>query len=281
MTIAFLLFLFLFQSFGRDSHADESAITFPHQELHLSQQRVPKLMPHGSAKQRMPKLIPRGCLDEDDFCEEPTDYPDVRFIRKLLKNESSSAKAILFRRSKPQQQSRMRMRDLLDENETAVRSIYTSGDRAILEPTAGISTDVDYVDLVEESPVCDSAESFVYPRTARNLDNKWRFVINVPRDDDEDDDEYVQAVRVERCLRPGRRCNIDSVSGVETVCRQKYSLRRLLALSQEGYQYVDVFKFPSCCICYQKRDLTLGIPIQTADTEIDVRDEDSGNHSWW
>ena len=280
--IPVLLFCILVPSFGQDS-----AITFPDQEPRLPKQMLPKLRHETLAEQRTQKLIPRGCSNEDEFCEEPLDYPDLKFLRKLLKNETSGAKAILFGKSKPQFQSRMRMEDHLFEKdnhvEADVRSISTTEDRAILGQAAGISTDTDYVDLIEESPICEFSESFVYPRTARNLDNKWRFVINVPRGEegDEEEDEYVQAVRVERCLRQGRSCNIDSVSGVETVCRQKYSLRRLLALSQEGYQYVDVFKFPSCCVCYQKRDLTLGIPIQTSDTQIDLRDQDSKNHSWW
>ena len=116
-------------------------------------------------------------------------------------------------------------------------------------PTPAVT---DSINLVEESAVCDSRESYVYPRTARNLRKKWRFVINVPGDE-AGEDEYIQAVKVEKCLRPGRSCNIDSVTGSQTVCRQKYTFRRLLALSETGEQYIDSFKFPSCCVCYEKR----------------------------
>merc|ERR1712037_295581 len=59
--------------------------------------------------------------------------------------------------------------------------------------------------------------------------------------------------KVERCLREGETCNIASAGYDSTVCRQKYSYRRLLALGEDGEQYVDSFRFPSCCICFTQR----------------------------
>ena len=44
-----------------------------------------------------------------------------------------------------------------------------------------------------------------------------RFVINVPGDDGEDN--YVQAVKVEKCIRQGESCNIASSGYETTVCR--------------------------------------------------------------
>ena len=48
-----------------------------------------------------------------------------------------------------------------------------------------------------ETPACDSQLSFVYPRTARNRAREWRFVINVPGEED-GQENYVQAVKVGR-----------------------------------------------------------------------------------
>ena len=124
-------------------------------------------------------------------------------------------------------------------------------------------------DFISESPVCDSRESYVYPRTARNLRKKWRFVINVPGDE-AGEDEYIQAVKVEKCLRPGRSCNIDSVTGSQTVCRQKYTFRRLLALSETGEQYIDSFKFPSCCVCYEKRSFGTFLMLRRTEPQMGV-----------
>jgi len=77
-------------------------------------------------------------------------------------------------------------------------------------------------------------------------------VINVPGEE-AGEENFVQAVKVERCLREGETCNIASAGYDSTVCRQKYSYRRLLALGEDGEQYVDSFRFPSCCICFTQR----------------------------
>ena len=45
----------------------------------------------------------------------------------------------------------------------------------------------------------------------------YRFVINVPGEDGEDN--YVQAVKVEKCIRQGESCNIASSGYETTVCR--------------------------------------------------------------
>ena len=45
----------------------------------------------------------------------------------------------------------------------------------------------------------------------------FRFVINVPGEDGEDN--YVQAVKVEKCIRQGESCNIASSGFETTVCR--------------------------------------------------------------
>ena len=40
--------------------------------------------------------------------------------------------------------------------------------------------------------------------------------------------------------------------GYESVCRQKFILRKLVALNGEGKTSLDTFKLPSCCVCYIK-----------------------------
>ncbi|XP_023326028.1 uncharacterized protein LOC111699559 isoform X2 [Eurytemora carolleeae] len=105
-------------------------------------------------------------------------------------------------------------------------------------------------EYIEEVPVCDSATSYVYPRTARNINQEWRFVVNLPG---EDGDNYAQAVKVEKCVKPGDSCNLFEGMGSRTVCRQKYSYKKMLALSDTGQQYIDSFRFPSCCVCYSKK----------------------------
>ena len=61
----------------------------------------------------------------------------------------------------------------------------------------------------------------------------FRFVINVPGEDGEDN--YVQAVKVEKCLRPGESCNVGNSGYETTVCRlvlvlDKFKVRALLKI---------------------------------------------------
>lgn len=123
-----------------------------------------------------------------------------------------------------------------------------------------------------ESPLCRTRVSYLYPKLALNADSKFRFIINDP------DENYVQVVRVrfgpiflerkslnltlffvlqiEKCTDAGSECKLIRGQslweeyGIRTVCRQKYIYRRLLALDENGTDVVDLFKFPSCCVCY-------------------------------
>ena len=57
----------------------------------------------------------------------------------------------------------------------------------------------------------------LFARTARNVNREWRFVVNLPGRDDQED--FVQTVKIQRCVREGEACNIE-VSGLSsTVCR--------------------------------------------------------------
>eukprot|EP00095_Tigriopus_kingsejongensis_P010612 maker-scaffold795_size96016-snap-gene-0.20 protein:Tk10612 transcript:maker-scaffold795_size96016-snap-gene-0.20-mRNA-1 annotation:"PREDICTED: hypothetical protein LOC100741929" len=102
----------------------------------------------------------------------------------------------------------------------------------------------------EETPLCSSVSLYIYPKRAQNKDNQYKFIINVP------EKSFIQAVRIERCRSPGAECSLQgglrfSDLGIRTVCRQKFIHRRMLALNDQGDEEVDLFKFPSCCVCHQ------------------------------
>ena len=75
-----------------------------------------------------------------------------------------------------------------------------------VEPEPIIVEDEDEIDNDEgtltrqafssETPACDSQQSFVYPRTARNRGRQWRFVINVPGEE-VGEENYVQAIQIQ------------------------------------------------------------------------------------
>lgn len=222
--------------------------------------RLRKQIPENSVGRILSPFVPEGCLS-DDYCEIVSDYPNTNEIKdKLRRTTSFLERQIMFTEVDTEEtimlHSKFKNAETSDTQsrlpktkQTILRQNLTQGLRANqLESNFPQREDIDFV---RESPACDSEESFVYPRTARNRKRQWRFVINVPGEDGEDN--YVQAVKVEKCIRQGESCNIASSGYETTVCRQKYTYRRLLAFGEDGSQYVDSFRFPSCCVCYQQK----------------------------
>ena len=99
----------------------------------------------------------------------------------------------------------------------------------------------------------------IRPRSARNINREWRFVVNLPGGEDQDDfDDFVQTVKIQRCLREGESCNVLVSGYTSTVCRsatsqhllsflfsvfrQKYTYKKMLAINKNGTQYVDTFR---------------------------------------
>ena len=72
----------------------------------------------------------------------------------------------------------------------------------------------------------------IRPRSARNINREWRFVVNLPGGEDQDDfDDFVQTVKIQRCLREGESCNVLVSGYTSTVCRSSTSQQLLLILS--------------------------------------------------
>eukprot|EP00092_Neocalanus_flemingeri_P029513 GFUD01032048.1.p1 GENE.GFUD01032048.1~~GFUD01032048.1.p1 ORF type:complete len:347 (-),score=66.81 GFUD01032048.1:299-1339(-) len=217
--------------------------------------RLRKQLPEASVGRILSPFIPQGCL-RDDFCENVLDYPDTNELKNNLRRTTSLLeKQLMFTEVDPEETLMLHSKfkkagssDTESRLPVTNKTILTANK---LESNFPAREDIDFV---KESPACDSQESFVYPRTARNRKRQWRFVINVPGEDGEDN--YVQAVKIEKCIRQGESCNIASSGYETTVCRQKYTYRRLLALGEDGTQYVDSFRFPSCCVCYQQKSFS-------------------------
>ncbi|XP_071455593.1 uncharacterized protein [Hetaerina americana] len=104
------------------------------------------------------------------------------------------------------------------------------------------------IDSIDENPLCQSVEQVVYPKMAQNKEDKWLYVVN--------QDQYIQGVRVEKCLKPESECLLTASFplGYKTTCRQKYIYRRMLALNDDGKALSDTFRLPSCCSCFVKAD---------------------------
>lgn len=96
--------------------------------------------------------------------------------------------------------------------------------------------------------VCKTKRKTIYPKSARNADKEWLYVVN--------DVEYAQAVTVEVCAQEESPCEFVSSGlppGYSSACRQKFAYRKLLAVHPtEKKAVADNFPFPACCVCYVK-----------------------------
>ncbi|XP_032688039.1 uncharacterized protein LOC116852122 [Odontomachus brunneus] len=98
----------------------------------------------------------------------------------------------------------------------------------------------------DETPLCSSDEKVVYPQSAENINNEWLYVVN--------QENFKQGVRVEICSNEEQKCNVIDgfADNYQTICKQKYISRELVALGSNGKIHTDTFRFPASCCCHVK-----------------------------
>ncbi|XP_050523496.1 neurotrophin 1-like [Daktulosphaira vitifoliae] len=92
-----------------------------------------------------------------------------------------------------------------------------------------------------ENAICQSQVTLARPKKARSTNGQWKYVVNT--------DEYVQTLRLEKCLKPDTRCSHVSTK-FKSTCRQVYNYHRLLTWDQFSGLTMDIFKVPTCCSCH-------------------------------
>jgi len=198
----------------------------------------------GDRKRRQvgPGLHPQKCSNGNSYCETEEDYPDNIILKALETNKELSV-------------------DLFQQ-------LYDSKCKDPIQ-TRGFN--------IDEEQLCYGIPKIIYPRKAKNLDEKWRYVVNI--------DNYTQSVEIEEChnfndydedlptesdsVQFGEKkeptdfgvCLYSGAQGNNpdlTVCRQIYTEHKLLALDPEkGQLLVDSFKLPSACACFVREDFIL------------------------
>jgi len=188
-----------------------------------------------------PKKCSSALADKQNYCDSEDDYPKDSVLKAVQANKELSV-------------------DLFQQ-------LYDSKCKDQIQ-TRGFN--------IDEEQLCYGIPKIIYPRQAKNLDDKWRYVVNI--------DNYTQSVEIEECHNyddyedlPVEENNsvqfgenkepIDfgvclySGSGGNnpdlTVCKQIYTEHKLLALSDEGQLLVDSFKLPSACACFVREDFIL------------------------
>lgn len=112
---------------------------------------------------------------------------------------------------------------------------------------------VDVIDLapieerigeMDEIPLCTSSEHVIFPQSAKNKDNEWKYVAN--------QENFKQGVRVETCINENASCSSIGglAEGYKTSCRQRYVYRQLASVMEDGTIVPDTFRLPSSCCCH-------------------------------
>lgn len=100
---------------------------------------------------------------------------------------------------------------------------------------------------------CDTIQSVIRPRLAKNDKHDWRFVINQP--------SFQQRVDVEICQNKNSKCKYDVAfpDGFVSACTQIYRKTQLLSLSVDGELISYDYEFPSHCECkpHRKQNKTM------------------------
>jgi len=142
------------------------------------------------------------------------------------------------------------VRSLIRSSTTALKSPVHF--KKLFEPPCDFETEVNSFRVglsPSESPLCDSYQSYEFPKVARNVNGRWRYIINI--------DEYQQGVTVENCItnREDAPCLYGGAMGnfpEATVCRQRYTRHNLLAITADRRVAYETFLIPSACVCHIK-----------------------------
>ncbi|CAG5016136.1 unnamed protein product [Parnassius apollo] len=96
----------------------------------------------------------------------------------------------------------------------------------------------------ENLELCRSSEKLYNPEAAKDINEQWHYIVNKVLD-------VQQTFRVEICERQNEPCNsvVHFAQGNEASCKQKFILRKMVALDYDGKLVEKPFLIPSCCSC--------------------------------
>ncbi|KAL1459884.1 hypothetical protein WDU94_011834 [Cyamophila willieti] len=100
-----------------------------------------------------------------------------------------------------------------------------------------------------EEYLCHSTPQVKFLHAAESKNGEWKLIVN-------DDDKFVQGVRVEQCSKDNAPCKYADhfPPNLSAKCAQKFIYRRLVAFNKETKElFNDDFKIPSCCVCVVSR----------------------------
>lgn len=102
------------------------------------------------------------------------------------------------------------------------------------------------MDGPDETTICVATERILYPKTAQSSNKEWMYLLQ------SNELNFLQGVKVEICEQAGTECKMVRVpgEGYVTECKQKYILRQLTAVDEDGKVTQAYFQFPASCCCH-------------------------------
>ncbi|XP_050343758.1 uncharacterized protein LOC126769171 isoform X3 [Nymphalis io] len=177
--------------------------------------------------------IPDSCKDLTYCTVKPKDYPEDKFN-------------VMF---KDYRGIRRHRRGADDKSCHTPNSQPNEADeKALPQPTMV----VELKNRQGEPDSTDNCESEVtyepLYKVRRRNDEPWRTVIQAPSQD------FIQRVRLERCLNPNAPCfkNISPVQEFVSFCRQKVNVWQVLVSKGDDETEMIKAELPMCCSCYYK-----------------------------
>ncbi|XP_023336592.1 uncharacterized protein LOC111707685 isoform X2 [Eurytemora carolleeae] len=175
-------------------------------------------------------LEARGCGDKS-YCEDSTFYPES-YVVNLLETNSKIPPGIV---NKFVKQACVDQADLIQ-----IRQFN-----------------------LNEEQLCQAPNRIIAPKQAQNLNNEWRFIVNIRN--------LTQTVEIEECMSENvvsggttasvtqkdfGSCRYSGILGnnpSKTSCKQLYREHKLLAVTNSGLE-IDSFRFPSACSCFIREE---------------------------
>ncbi|XP_014212031.1 protein spaetzle-like [Copidosoma floridanum] len=179
------------------------------------------------------ELEPRADDPELEY-EEKTDHPVNSTLEPIMGADCDD-------------QTLCEASSVINYPDEAVQSALRKNRHLMLMPAndiirSGMSLQA-FTDNPDEISLCNKIERIVYPRAAKNIYNKWQFVINTKY--------FRQGIRVELCTDTESPCRfLDSLPvGYKSKCRQNFIYRQLLTLNGANLEMV-AHRVPVSCSCY-------------------------------
>ncbi|XP_028130140.2 uncharacterized protein LOC114326108 [Diabrotica virgifera virgifera] len=121
---------------------------------------------------------------------------------------------------------------------------YLAG--SVIAPAFDFTSDLLRAPEVEEN-MCRTKKISMTPKVAFDIKKNRKFIVNV--------EDFQQIITYETCIDLGESCFGNSAipNDFETLCKQAYTVVRLLSVTHTGKLEYSYFPVPSTCVCSYRK----------------------------